>query len=106
MLRACIQCVFITLVVSARAAPADKLLGSWRWDDGKGYSEIHFRSDNTFTWFSRISMRNEELVLSAMTEISGQWRIEGDRLTLDGTERPLKERFHDSLWFSINEAAA
>jgi hypothetical protein len=103
MLRACAQFVFIALVASATASPADKLLGSWKWDDGKGYSEIQFRADNTFTWFNRLSVKNRELVLSAMTEISGRWLIDGNRLTLDGTERPYKESFRGSLRFSVND---
>ena len=102
MLRVSVAFVFIGVVATSSAGPADNLIGSWKWDDGKGYSEIHFRPDKTFTWFTRISMKNKALVLAAMSEVSGEWQVRGDRLKLDGTERPLNEPFHDSVRFNVS----
>jgi hypothetical protein len=98
----CVTSLLLLLVtVSVCAASPAQIVGSWKSDDGRNYSEIHFRPDHSFTHFSRISMKNPTLILWQMAEQSGVWSVEGERLKLDSMRRGSNERSQNTVRFRV-----
>ena len=85
----------------ALAASPTQIVGSWQSDDGQAYSEIHFRPDYSFTFFSRTSMKNPELAVTELAEQFGTWRVEDHQLKLDSTQRRDIKRTRISLQFNL-----
>jgi hypothetical protein len=92
-------------IVSAQAFAASpaQICGTWTSDDGRGYSEVQFRADHSFTLFTRMSLRNPTLAIAQVAEQFGTWRIAGDRLKLESTQRWSNKREPISLRFRLRQ---
>jgi|GEM_PF-6555427 len=92
-------------VISEQAFPASsaQIVGSWGSDDGRAYAEVHFRSDHSFTLFTRMSLRNPVVAIAQMGERFGTWQIAGDRVQLDSTQHGSKERSQIKMRFSVSK---
>jgi hypothetical protein len=84
------------------AASSTQIVGSRRRDDGQTYAEMHFRSDHSFTLFTRMSLRNPVVAIAQMGERFGAWQIVGDQVQLDSTRYGSKERSQIKMRFSIS----
>jgi hypothetical protein len=87
----------------AFAVSSEQIVGSWKSDDRRAYSEVHFRADHSFTLFSRMSMRNPALAVGQMAEQFGTWRIESHRLKLDSTDRTWNKQSQISIAFTATK---
>jgi len=94
--------VLFIVAEQAFAASSAQIVGSWKSDDGRAYSEVHFRADHSFTLFNRMSMRNPVLAVGHMAEQFGTWRVESHRLKLDSTDCTWNKRSQISLTFTVN----
>jgi hypothetical protein len=92
------------LVISeqALAASSAEIVGSWRRDDGRTYAEVHFRSDHSFTLFTRMSLRNPVVAIAQMGERFGTWQIVGNQVQLDSRQHGSKERSQIKMRFSVS----
>lgn len=97
----CLSILLSLIAAPAVAVRSEQLIGGWKSDNGRAYSELHFRPDHSFTLFSRMSTANQELAVADMAEQFGTWRVEGDRLKLNSMRRWSKERSRISIRFEI-----
>jgi hypothetical protein len=103
MLRIAAAVAFLLLSERLSAAPATKIIGAWKADDGRGYAEVHFRADHSFTLFARMSMNSPIVAMTQMAEKFGTWEIVGERLHLDSQDYTSRKRSQIFVMFRLNK---
>jgi hypothetical protein len=71
----------LALIAGCHRSSDDDIIGTWRFEDDHGVTEITFNAEHTFR---QISTNKEALAIPSVPEFAGTWQKHGKELLLDG----------------------